>query len=377
MSVDRQLGFWVRLRISRLFEGEQVLTATSDPNRLAAASGGTASPELPELVFGADALTRGLQSMPRPYALITQPEPLSLLQHRLAVDLSAAAAVEIVSSLAEADLDQLERDLPPVQAVLGVGGGTAMDAAKFVAWQRAKPLYLAPSAVSVDACVTNTIAVRSGGTVEYRGFVVAAQVLVDFALIRGAPARMNRAGLGDLLSIHTALRDWQSGTANGGDRVIPSVAARAAEIFSSIAALAGEVFAVSPTGIEALVRAYLAVNQLCLEAGHAQAEEGSEHYFAYCLESVTGRSFIHGEAVTLGTVLMAELQHNAPDRIRSVADQAGVQWRPGDLGLRPGELSATLRRLPAFVREAGLPWSVINETRLDDATVRALAEAAR
>jgi glycerol-1-phosphate dehydrogenase [NAD(P)+] len=314
--------------------------------------------------------------MPRPYALITQPEPLSLLQQRPTGDLGAAAVVEIVSSLAEADLDRLERDLPPVQAVFGLGGGTAMDAAKFVAWRRAKPLYLCPSAVSVDACVTNTIAVRSAGTVEYRGFVVAEQVLVDFALIRNAPARMNRAGIGDLLSIHTALRDWQSGVANGGNRVIPGVAAQAAEIFDSITALAGEVFAVSPPGIEALVRAYLAVNQLCLEAGHAQAEEGSEHYFAYCLENVTARSFIHGEAVTLGSVLMAELQHNAPERIRPVADQAGVQWRPAALGLRPGELTTTLRRLPAFVREAGLPWSVIDEVQLDEATVSSLAEAA-
>lgn len=351
------------------------MTATDDQNCLA--GGGTASPpELPALVFGADVLTFAVQAMPRPYALITQPEPLGLLRQRAAGDLGGAAAVEIVSSLAEADLDRLERDLPPVQAVFGLGGGTAMDAAKFVAWRRAKPLYLAPSAVSVDACVTNTIAVRSAGTVEYRGFVVAEQVLVDVTLIRHAPARMNRAGLGDLLSIHTALRDWQSGMTNGGTKVIPRVAVQAAEIFDSITALAGEVFAVSSPGIEALVRAYLAISQLCLEVGHAQAEEGSEHYFAYCLENVTGRSFIHGEAVTLGTVLMAELQRNTPERIRSVADQAGVQWRPADLGLRPGELATTLRRLPTFVREARLPWSVIDEARLDDVAAGALAEAA-
>jgi glycerol-1-phosphate dehydrogenase [NAD(P)+] len=305
---------------------------------------------------------------------MTQPEPLSMMRAGLPDGL---AHTELISSLEEAELDRLAQGMPVVAAVLGVGGGAAMDAAKFIAWQRAIPLYLAPSAVSVDACVTNTVAVRSAGKVDYRGFVVAERIFVDFGLISRAPARMNRAGLGDLLSIHTALWDWRHGAGQGGAELIPEAARSAAQILRAIEERAADIYAVSPPGIEALVRAYVLVNEIASDVGHAQAEEGSEHYFAYCLEHVTGRSFIHGEVVTLGAVLMAEMQGNSPGRVRALADDAGVRWRPPELGVSRDDMDTTLRELPGFVRDAGLPWSVIDEARIDEATVSMLAEAVR
>lgn len=351
------------------------MTATGDLNSPVRPPGPQgAGPGLPRLVFGDGVLARGAEQIPRPYALLTQPEPAQLADPGVR---DRAGHVRLVSSLREADLAELERGVPDVAAVLGLGGGTAMDAAKFLAWQRGVPLFNAPSAVSVDASVTNTIAVRAGTGVEYRGFVVAEAVFVDFGLIGQAPPRMNRAGAGDLLSIHTAVRDWEIGAGNGGAELVPEVARRAREIFDTIALLAGDISAVSRRGIEAVVRAYLEINELATALGHAQLEEGSEHYFAYCLESVTRRSFIHGEAVTLGAVLMAALQDNDPGRLRAIADAAGIRWRAADLGLSEEDIAVTLRQLPGFVREAALPWSVIDQAPIDEAAMTRLAEAAR
>jgi glycerol dehydrogenase-like iron-containing ADH family enzyme len=92
------------------------------------------------------------------------------------------------------------------------------------------------------------------------------------------------------------------------------------------------------------------------------------------LEQVAGRSFIHGEIVTLGAVLMSYLQGRRTERPIRIAQLAGVRWRPGELGISGEELAATLRRLPSFVREASLPYSVINETSFDDVLIRELEE---
>jgi glycerol dehydrogenase-like iron-containing ADH family enzyme len=287
-----------------------------------------------------------------------------------------AAHVGVVTSLDETVLDRLNNEVPDVAAVLGLGGGTAMDSAKFLAWRRGLALFEAPSAVSVDACITNTIAVRAGGHVEYRGFVVADRVFVDFDLIHTAPVRMNRAGVGDLLSIHTALWDWRLAARRGHVRLVPAFAERAEKVLDEVETLGVEVRDVSDRAVEAIVRAYVQINDMVVELGHAQVEEGSEHHFVYCLEQVAGRSFVHGEVVSLGTVLMSFLQDHRTERPMSMAQLAGVRWRAPELGISSEELAATLRRLPSFASEASLSYSVIKETKFDEALVRQLVELA-
>ena len=99
-----------------------------------------------------------------------------------------------------------------------------------MAWRRGTPLLLAPSIISVDASVTNTIALRRAGQVEYVGFVVAEAIIADLDLISRAPARLNRAGVGDLLSIETARVDWALGAKAGRLDFDEDVDAAAAQV---------------------------------------------------------------------------------------------------------------------------------------------------
>jgi glycerol-1-phosphate dehydrogenase [NAD(P)+] len=250
-----------------------------------------------------------------------------------------------------------------------------MDTAKFVAWRTGLPLLLAPSIVSVDASVTNTVAVRREGRVEYDGFVVADAIVADLDLIAAAPARLNRAGVGDLLSIHTGRFDWTLGACAGRIDLDEAVHAEAGRVLDGLLALAPDVAAVTDRALEAILRGYVDVNRMCLTVGHSGPEEGSEHYFAYQAEALTGRSFVHGEIVGLGTVLMAGLQGNQPDKVAGFLDRCGVAWRPDSLGLGRSTLLDILVTLPAFVREAGLPWSILDEAALDERRAAALLDA--
>ena len=325
----------------------------------------------PPLRVGRGTLPATLRALPHGWSLVTQAEPLAHLDPGLIA--AAGASTHLVDSLAVEALHRLAAGLPDGAApVVGLGGGMALDAAKWCAWRTGRPLVLVPGAVSVDAAVTNTIAVREAGGVVYRGFVVADAIVLDPELVTRAPARLNRAGVGDLLSIHTGLHDWRRGAAAGTIAFDEGIAAAAAAVLDRIEVLAPEIGAVGDAGLEGVLRAYAEVNALCLRAGHSGPEEGSEHYFGYALEQATGRSFVHGELIGLGTVLMATLQENDPDRPRRILDACRVDWSPAALGVDRAAIHEALVGLPAFVRAQQLPRSVIDQSDLGPGAADAL-----
>jgi glycerol-1-phosphate dehydrogenase [NAD(P)+] len=283
-----------------------------------------------------------------------------------------AAAVVLVESTNRDVLDLTEVALPPVDAVVGIGGGAAIDAAKYFAWKRGVRVISAPTAVSVDASVTNTIAVREAGSVVYVGFVVP-EVVVDLDLVQRAPRHLNRAGVGDLLSIHTASFDWRLAAAAGEANLDEHAAARAARLLDSLFAAAAAVRDVTDEALSFLVRGYIENNALCLAAGTAQPEEGSEHFWAYHLEYLARRSFVHGELVSLGVVAMSELQGNDPGRVRAFLDAAGVRYQPRDLGIARDHFARSLIDLPGYVRTMGHWHTVVDERPPDAAFVARLA----
>lgn len=320
----------------------------------------------PDLRIGRGILAAHIAALTGSFVLLSQPEPLAAADPGIA---TRAVATVAVTSLAAEDLVALEAMVPAADRVVGLGGGMTMDAAKYVAWRRGVPLVLAPSIVSVDAPLTNTIAVRRGGTVVYEGFIVAETIIADLALIAQAPARLNRAGVGDLLSIHTGRHDWALGAKAGRIAFDPAIDAAALQALEATYALADDVAATTDHALGSILRLYAEVNTLLLHVGHAGPEEGSEHYFAYHTEAVTGRSFVHGELIALGVALMSALQGNAPERVRSFLRRAGVAWRPAELGLDRATLTDIVLGLPAFVRRTGLAYSIIDEADLSAAAV--------
>src|SRR5215471_8772143 len=165
------------------------------------------------------------------YTILTQPEAWAIAREQFAgIDNGHLICLR---SMEHDKLSSMEAALPPTGIVMGIGGGQAMDAAKFVAWRRGIPLVLAPTIVSVDAAVTNTIAVREGQRVRYIGFLVADAIPVDLEIVGQAPKELNRAGIGDLLSIHTALWDWQHASNDGNDFNV-QVATQASKILEEL-----------------------------------------------------------------------------------------------------------------------------------------------
>ena len=322
---------------------------------------------LRNLTYGIDVVEAIASDVPRPVVVVTMEEPWAIVSPRFG---RKPEYIVQVKHMEEQAVVALERSIPlTVKAVLGVGGGAVMDMAKYIHWKRGIPLHLMPTIASVDAAVTPTIAVRKAGRVRYVGEADPVLVGVDFPVIQSAPVHLNRAGVGDILSIHTALWDWKLSHKRGIDPYAGDIAAAADGMLDRMVQHSGDLRDVTETGIRLLFDLYNEINYICEQWGNSRPEEGSEHFFTYNLEDRTGRSFIHGEIVCLGVYVLSYLQGNDPQWVHAFINDTGVRYRLHELGVSVEDFRETLLTLQEYVERENLFYSVINGTQFDKGVV--------
>jgi glycerol dehydrogenase-like iron-containing ADH family enzyme len=275
-----------------------------------------------------------------------------------------------------ATVDHLVATLPAERlaaaTIVGIGGGTALDTAKYVAWATGRPLVQVPSITSVDAGFTDAIGVRDRGRVRYIGNVVPEMVVLDLALVRSAPPRLNRAGVGDVLSCHTGLFDWRLASERGlGHPWHDGLAALGVTLLDELDAAADDIGAVSEDGVRFLADAYRRIGAACAWAGHSRFEEGSEHFWAYAYEQASGAHPVHGEIIAFAVCAMAHVQDNDPERVRHIVERSKVRAHPDDLDVTESQFRECLLGLRDYARSTDLDQSVVDFVDVSSSDVEA------
>lgn len=304
-------------------------------------------------------------------------------------DALAAAGLEAVGvrfggecSLAEIDrvLGRLRDAGAPVEAVVAVGGGKCIDAAKAVAWRVGVAVAACPSIASTDApCSALAVIYSEDGSPEGAEHYPdgPAAVAVDTSVIARAPARYLVAGMGDALATRYEARTCIGNPeARSGLGARPTVAAAVlAEACARIlyadgvaareAAERGEV----TDALERVVEANTLLSGVGFESGGVAA--------AHCVASgltalprVRERA-LHGELVAIGLLAQLVLE-GTPDDARRVAGfcaEVGLPVHLAQVGLDP-EARADLR----LVAEAAVTLPFIANEPFP-VTARALVDA--
>jgi len=270
-------------------------------------------------------------------------------------------------------------ELAPYATVIGLGGGRALDVAKYLVWRRPVPLFLVPTSTSVNAAFAQRSAVREEGMVRYRGWAVPEAVYVDYDVIRSAPPDLNRSGVGDILCYHTAHWDWRMAAERG--KTEPrwpyerELVDEARTVLDGVLSALDAIHDVSDEGIRTLMEGHRWGGAAFHNAGwNPRPIEGSEHFFFYSLENVTGKAFIHGQAVCLGILLMSALQENDAEGIRGAIERAGVRCRPEDMGVSWDDAEQALRGLPGYVERAGLWYTVVSDRPITEEYIARMRE---
>ena len=328
-------------------------------------------PELFTTIYGRRLVSELPSYVHRPYLVVTMAD----LWPRFADEFDdSLVGPLLVTTLERRDLDRIVADLPPFAAVIGLGGGQALDVAKYAAWARQKPLFQVPTVLSVNAAWAHRAAVRTNGVVRYVAWAIPEAVYVDFDVIRSAPVELNRSGVGDILCYHTAHWDWAMARDRG--KLEPQwpyderLVAEANVALQRVIDHADEIREVTDNGIWALTESLRWGGPAFHNAGwNPRHIEGAEHFVFYALEYLTHRPFTHGQIVALGVLLMSELQGNRPEWIKEVIDRIGVPYRPEQMGITWDQVADALRILPQHVERAGLWYTVASERPVTEAYI--------
>jgi len=257
------------------------------------------------------------------------------------------------------DLGYLESSFGQVKGdiIYGMGGGQVVDTAKLVGERCGARVVAVPTILSVDAPLVRSVAVRVGDRVTYLESKAPDELIIFEDIILAAPPTYNAAGWGDVLSIYTATWDWRLGHERTGEPFQEEVAQAARELLETACPPD------SPAGLQALLAALRREVELCAAVGNARPEEGSEHLFAYVIESrvPTDRKILHGELVGLGLWVMSDLQGQDRSYIAGLMDRVGLRWRPGELGIAQDVIAGVVRDLPAQAEAYQFPYCIAHE----------------
>ncbi len=258
------------------------------------------------------------------------------------------------------------------EVVYGIGGGLAIDTAKYVASVNGLPLIALPTILSTDAFLTDATGVRENGCVRYLPTKAPDTVIIDMDMLGNAPLAMRASGAADVLSISTALWDWQKAEEMGenppGQQITPQTIAIGRTLLQTLLENATEIGKGTPTGLKILLDLLCMEVQLCNLCGHSRVEEGSEHHFVYAIEkhltSANIGKVLHGELVGLGILLMAALQSQPWEQYRYALESLHINYRPTVIAREA--IAETLVNLSDYVVQHKLPYTVATTLRITD-----------
>lgn len=251
----------------------------------------------------------------RVIVLISQDLPdalLDRLRHALNSSGTEILTCEAVEDASFENATKLFHDLPTqADAIVGLGGGKALDVAKYLAFLARLPYLAVPTSLSNDGFCSPQSSLTVDGRRRSLPAAVPMGVVIDTAVCQGAPISLWHSGVGDLVAKLTAVADWKLAF-HAKDTPVDDFAALLsdASVYQFMARPERDL-----EGMKLLGSALL-LNGIAMSiCGSSRPASGSEHLISHALDGLAERPRLHGLQVGVATYLVSLLQDNHAEAI--------------------------------------------------------------
>ncbi len=256
--------------------------------------------------------------------------------------------------------DYLQK-FPSGTLLVAFGAGQVIDVTKHVATKLQMNYLSVPTALSNDG-IYSPVAVLSDGPKKMRvGADIPLGILIDTSIVKKAPPQTLLSGIGDLISNHNALADWE--LARDRNQELINDFAYTLSLFSAqrVTTLSPEHF--GQYDFITAVAYSLVTSGLAMEiAGTSRPCSGAEHSISHAIDELfPDRSTFHGLQVAAATVPMLTLHGRQTRQIADFMKQLQMPIGLHQLGFGDDEIIEIL----TCARNMRNRFTILNTIKID------------
>jgi glycerol-1-phosphate dehydrogenase [NAD(P)+] len=206
------------------------------------------------------------------------------------------AALELAAKLRSRSYD----------AVVGIGGGKTVDAAKYAANRWGMPMVSVATSLANDGIASPVASLINDGIKGSYGVHIPYAVIVDLDFVENGPDRVNRAGIGDVISNISALADWDLGREVRGEPVDGLAASLSRVGAEAMLSMPGDMQ--DDAFVTVLAEALISSGLAMAVCGSSRPCSGGCHEIIHAADTLFPDTASHGELAGLGALFCTFLR---------------------------------------------------------------------
>ena len=208
-------------------------------------------------------------------------------------------------------------------AIVAVGGGMAIDFAKYAGFLAKRPVIAVPTALSNDGFCSPGASLKVNGRRTSCPARIPFGVVLDTAVIAKAPPRFTFSGIGDLLTKYSAVTDWKLAYWETGEQVNDFAVLIALQSVENL--VNHPTKSIEDLDFIKLMAGALVMSGVSMEvSGSSRPASGSEHLISHAYDKLAERPSMHGLQVGVATIGTMWLQESPKlEQVMSVMAETG------------------------------------------------------